>query len=140
MNDHQNVGVENAFDVRKEIARARLSATLQAIELVRIRSTLSSSRELKKSILRATSKSKILSKQAKTIVDLPELEDDIDRCLNDQAEVLSTASKILAELRDQIKYTNSELLQKLEHITNSPNNIKFLQESIVTQRSDRYVI
>ena len=140
LNDHQNVGVENAFDVRKEIARARLSATLQAIELVRIRSTLSSSRELKKSILRATSKSKMLSKQAKTIVDLPELEDDIDRCLNDQAEVLSTASKILAELRDQIKYTNSELLQKLEHITNSPNNIKFLQESIVTQRSDRYVI
>ena len=140
LNDHQNVGVENAFDVRKEIARARLSATLQPIELVRIKSTLSSSRELKKSILRATNKSKILSKQAKTIVDLPELEDDIDRCLNDQAEVLSTASKILAELRDQIKYTNSELLQKLEHITNSPNNIKFLQESIVTQRSDRYVI
>ena len=68
LNNHQNVGVENAFDVRKEIARARLSATLQPIELVRIRSTLSSSRELKKSILRATNKSKILSKQAKTIV------------------------------------------------------------------------
>ncbi len=140
LNNHQNVSVENAFDVRKEIAKSRLSATLQPIELVRIRSTLSSSRELKKSILGATNKSKILSKQAKMIVDLPELEDDIDCCLNDQAEVLSTASKVLADLRDQIKNTNNELLQKLEHITNSPNNTKFLQESIVTQRSDRYVI
>ena len=45
------------------------------------------------------------------IVDLPELEDDIDCCLNDQAEVLSTASKVLADLRDQIKNTNNELLQ-----------------------------
>ena len=140
LNNHQNVSVENAFDVRKEIAKSRLSATLQPIELVRIRSTLSSSRELKKSILGATNKSKILSKQAKMIVDLAELEDDIDCCLNDQAEVLSTASKVLADLRDQIKNTNNELLQKLEHITNSPNNTKFLQESIVTQRSDRYVI
>ncbi|GIS67816.1 MAG: hypothetical protein CM1200mP6_08840 [Anaerolineaceae bacterium] len=43
-------------------------------------------------------------------------------------------------MREKIKNTKNDLLQKLEHITNNPNNIKFLQESIITQRSDRYVV
>ena len=43
-------GRENIFDVRDEINRARLSAILQPIELVRIRNILVASRELKKTI------------------------------------------------------------------------------------------
>ena len=140
LNNHQHTSIENVFDVRHEINRARLSAILQPVELVRIRNILVASRELKKTILAASNESKILFQQAQILMDLPDLEDAIGRCLNDQAEVLSTASKVLGELREKFKNTKNDLLQKLEHITNNPNNIKFLQESIITQRSDRYVV
>ena len=140
LNNHPHTSIENVSDVRDEINRARLSAILQPVELVRIRSILVASRELKKTILAASNETKILFQQAQIIVDLPNLEDAIGRCLNEQAEVLSTASTVLEELREKIKDTNNDLLQKLEHITNNPNNIKFLQESIITQRSDRYVV
>ena len=140
LNNHQHTSIENVFDVRHEINRARLSAILQPVELVRIRNILVTSRELKKTILAASNESKILFQQAQILMDLPDLEDAIGRCLNDQAEVLSTASKVLEELREKFKNTKNDLLQKLEHITNNPNNIKFLQESIITQRSDRYVV
>ena len=140
LNNHQHTSIENVFDVRHEINRARLSAILQPVELVRIRNILVASRELKKTILAASNESKILFQQAQILMDLPDLEDAIGRCLNDQAEVLSTASKVLEELREKFKNTKNDLLQKLEHITNNPNNIKFLQESIITQRSDRYVV
>ncbi|MEE3254660.1 MAG: endonuclease MutS2, partial [Chloroflexota bacterium] len=140
LNNHPHTSIENVSDVRDETNRARLSAILQPVELVRIRSILVASRELKKTILAASNETKILFQQAQIIVDLPNLEDAIGRCLNEQAEVLSTASTVLEELREKIKDTNNDLLQKLEHITNNPNNIKFLQESIITQRSDRYVV
>ncbi|GIS67817.1 MAG: hypothetical protein CM1200mP6_08850 [Anaerolineaceae bacterium] len=93
LNNHPHTSIENIFDVRDEINRARLSAILQPIELVRIRNILVASRELKKTILAASNESAILFQQAQILVDLPNIEDAIGRCLNDQAEVLSTASK-----------------------------------------------
>ena len=140
LKNHQHVSVGNACDVRDEVNRTKLSAILQPIELVRIRSTIVSSRVLKKTILGTGNQFEILCQQAKILADLPELEHAIDCCIDDQAEVLNTASNVLAELREQVKSTNNVLLQKLEHITQNPNNAKFLQETIITQRSDRYVI
>ena len=140
LKEHQYASVGNACDVRGEVNRAKLSAILQPIELVRIRSTLDSSRVLKKTILGTNNKFEILCQRAKMLVDLPELEHAIDCSIDNQAEVLSTASNLLGKLREQSKSTNNELLQKLEHITQNPNNSKFLQESIITRRSDRYVI
>ncbi len=67
---------------------------------------------------------------------LEKLEDSID----EDGNILDTASSVLKYLRKQIKITEERIKEKLEEIINRKETIVFLQDRFITKRNDRWVI
>ena len=137
-NPMANIG--EAHDVRAAAERAARAATLLPTELIQIKSTMLAARALKSCILSGDEQFEPLSSHAEHMHDLPELEQAIGRTLDERGNVLDAASARLAEIRRDINDTHKRLLQKLERLIHNPRNAEFLQDTLITQRSDRYVV
>src|SRR6185436_19873700 len=109
-----------------------------AQQLLDIKSTLISSRELKKSLERKTDEFPRLTQITTGLPESHGIVDAITRVLSDRGEVLDSASPKLASLRREIKIAHDRLMSRLQrYLTDSANK---LQEPIITQRDGRYVI
>lgn len=69
-----------------------------------------------------------------------QLEDDIDFAIISEEEMNDKASDDLYAIRKKIKAINADIKQKLQSYTKNSELSKYLQDSIVTLRGDRYVI
>ena len=67
------------------------------------------------------------------------LEDKITGSILGEGEIADAASPELADIRRKIRATASKVRDILQRILSS-NQSKYLQESIITQRNDRYVV
>jgi len=134
----QDISIGGAHDIRPAVGLAARGGVLDPQQLLDIKSTLISCRELKKSLERKTDE---YPRLAQIAVDLPDphgIVDAITRILSDRGEVLDSASTKLADLRRQIKVAHGRLMSRLQrYLTESANK---LQEPIITQRDGRYVI
>jgi DNA mismatch repair protein MutS2 len=77
---------------------------------------------------------------AQQLIDATALITEIERCINDQAEVTDAASPKLANIRREMLVAHDRLRSKLERIIASPRARQYLQEPLITQREGRYVI
>ncbi|MDR1464717.1 MAG: endonuclease MutS2 [Oscillospiraceae bacterium] len=68
------------------------------------------------------------------------LEDAIGGAILSEDTVADAASPALADIRRKIRQQESNVRQRLERITRSPQVGKFLQENLVTQRNGRFVV
>jgi len=82
----------------------------------------------------------ILSEQTEQIPVLTELEHDIKRAVDENGEILDSASSTLREVRSQIRIHEGRIRERLESMIRSKNAQKMLSDAIVTIRNDRYVI
>ena len=134
----QDIGIGGAHDIRAAVDLAARGGVLDPQQLLDVKSTLISSRELKKSLERKTD---AYPRLAQLAVGLPEshgIVDSISRVLSDRGEVLDSASPKLGSLRREIKIAHDRLMSRLQrYLTESANK---LQEPIITQRDGRYVI
>ncbi|HZM20334.1 MAG TPA: endonuclease MutS2 [Anaerolineales bacterium] len=134
----QDIGVGGAHDIRPAVDLAARGGVLDPQQLLDIKSTLISCRELKRSLERRTDE---FPRLAQITAGLPEshgIVDAITRVLSDRGEVLDSASPKLATLRREIKIAHDRLMSRLQkYLTESGNK---LQEPIITQRDGRYVI
>ena len=135
---NDNIGIGGAHDIRPAVDLAARGGVLDPQQLLDIKSTLISCRELKKSLERKTDEAPRLSRIAAGLPDPHGIVDAITRILSDRGEVLDSASPKLADLRRQIKIAHGRLMSRLQrYLTESANK---LQEPIITQRDGRYVI
>jgi DNA mismatch repair protein MutS2 len=74
-----------------------------------------------------------------SIVELPELADEINRCIRN-GNVDDYASKELLKIRKQISIQEERLKEKLQQKVRSSKVKTYLQESVISQRDGRYVI
>ena len=134
----QDIGVGGAHDIRPAVDLAARGGVLDPQQLLDIKSTLISCRELKRSLERRTDE---FPRLAQITAGLPEshgIVDAITRVLSERGEVLDSASPKLATLRREIKIAHDRLMSRLQkYLTESGNK---LQEPIITQRDGRYVI
>ena len=137
---HPEASIGAACDVRVQAARALKRVMLLPAELLEIRNTVLAARGLKRAILGAGKQFDPLFAHAEKMHDLPELEKTIKRALDERGEVLDTASAQLAEIRRDLTDTHERLLQKLKRLIHNPRSAEFLQEALITQRADRYVV
>jgi DNA mismatch repair protein MutS2 len=72
------------------------------------------------------------------LASFPSLEADIGRSINDQGEVMDSASPELGRLRAEVRVAHNRLLDRLNGLLNKHGAA--VQESIITQRGGRYVI
>ncbi len=68
------------------------------------------------------------------------LEDKIENAIISEEEISDNASSDLKKIRKKIDDKNSSIRSKLNSIISSSDNQKYLQDSIITIRNDRFVI
>ncbi|HEX2989066.1 MAG TPA: hypothetical protein VHO49_00235, partial [Anaerolineales bacterium] len=135
---HDNIGIGGAHDIRPAADLAARGGVLDPQQLLDVKSTLISCRELKKSLERRTDDFPRLSQIAAGLPESHGMVDAISRVLSDRGEVLDSASPKLSTLRREIKISHDRLMSRLQrYLTESANK---LQEPIITQRDGRYVI
>src|SRR5688572_387806 len=134
----QDIGIGGAHDIRPAADLAARGGVLDPQQLLDVKSTLISCRELKRSLERKTDE---YPRLAQITAGLPEshgIVDAITRVLSERGEVLDSASPKLGALRREIRIARDRLMSRLQkYLTDSGNK---LQEPIITQRDGRYVI
>ncbi len=132
--------IGGARDIRKIAEGASRGVVLTAGELLDVKATLISVRQL----------SRQLEKESQTYPNLWEISqsfpgplglvDNISRSISERGEILDTASTKLAKLRSEIRVTHDRLLSRMQKLLTSTKIAPFLQEAIITQRDGRYVL
>ncbi|MGB7415564.1 MAG: endonuclease MutS2 [Thermosynechococcaceae cyanobacterium] len=124
-------------DIRASLERAEKQGVLSGEELLQLATTLSGTRQLRRMIDRQPD----LAELNGLVADLrtyPELEQEIHHCIDDRGEVADRASDKLMGIRQKQRQTHSDIHKILQRILN--NKAGALQEQLITQRSDRFVI
>jgi DNA mismatch repair protein MutS2 len=124
-------------DIGEFLDRAERQAILSGKELFAIATTLAGVRNLRRCIDQQ-SDCPTLTALVADLRTYPELEQDIYHCIDDQGRVSDRASTKLASVREQIRTLRDQIYAKLQAIMQRHANA--IQESVITQRSDRYVI
>ncbi|MDX1807878.1 MAG: endonuclease MutS2, partial [Paenisporosarcina sp.] len=139
-----NVPMGGIFDVRGHARRAQIGGMLSPSELMEVASTIRASRILRQ-FFEAIEDSKEIAipyfiERKETLPILTALEHEIVACIDDNGQVLDSASTQLRSIRQSLRAQESRVREKLESYTRGKNASKMLSDSIVTIRNDRYVI
>lgn len=128
---------EGIQDIGDSLERAELQGILAGDELLAIATTLSGARNLRR-IIDNQEDTPILTQLVAELRTYPELEQEIHHCIDDRGQVADRASTKLGEIRTELRRLRSQITQKLQNILQVKSNA--VQEQIITQRGDRYVI
>lgn len=124
-------------DIGVALERSRLQGILSGEELLDIATTLSGARRLRRQI-DAQEELPVLQALVADLRTFPELEQEIHRCIDDRGQVADRASVKLASVRQQMKVVRDRIYSKLQRITQRQSGA--LQETLITQRNDRFVL
>ncbi|WP_243291208.1 endonuclease MutS2 [Bacillus sp. FJAT-47783] len=131
-------------DVRAHVKRAKIGGVLSPIELVEISGTLYASRQMKHFIEELVEEQEVnlpfFIDYVRQITIYTDEEKKIKRCIDDNGEVLDSASEVLRSIRSSKRATEARVREKLESIIRSSAAQKMLSDAVVTIRNDRYVI
>ncbi len=139
LDNHTNVTIGGARDVRLAIDNAFRGFTLLPEDFLAIKGTLEASRTLKRQLQKLHDAYPHLADIADLIEECPGLVTAINNTLDERGDVLDSASAKLARVRQEQRVVHGRIQDKLQRILNSEQN-RFLQEPIVTMRNGRYVI
>ncbi len=132
--------VGDVLDIRDKARLAALEGLLEPLSLLEVQQTLAALHELRRYLKSIASDFPLLWELSEGIAELRQIEKDIAACLDPAGEVLDTASPALSEIRQQLRTTRAQILEKLEGIVRSPRGTRILQEDIITEREGRYVV
>ena len=124
-------------DIGDSLERAKIGGILSGEELLNLATTLSGVRKLRR-VIEDQENAPTLQELVNDLRTFPELEQEIHYCIDDRAEITERASPQLGEIRQKIKGLRSKIQQTLQGIIQRNNNA--LQEPVVTQRGDRFVL
>ncbi|HHX77120.1 MAG TPA: endonuclease MutS2, partial [Firmicutes bacterium] len=127
-------------DMAATIGYAEKGGSLSPLQLASIAYFINSVEELILFFRKSEAKSLILKQKGENLHSFQPLYHVITRCIDENGEVLDTASEKLASLRRKIAVLQLRIHDALEKIIHSPQTRKYLQDPIITTRSDRYVV
>ena len=124
-------------DITGALQRCERQGTLMGLELLHIATTLGAARQLRRTIDPYPDLAAI-HQWVTALRTFPELEQTIHHCIDDQGQVTDRASPKLAELRDRQQQVRQQVQQMLQRLLQSKAGA--MQEPIITQRDDRFVL
>lgn len=127
-------------EVTKYVRLAERSGMLHAKELMEISRMLYVARRMKAYLGEAAEECVKLRDICENILTAKALEDRINLCIVSEEEIADEASSELATIRRKMKNLNAKIKDTLNGMVRSSHYKKFLQDAIVTMRSDRFVI
>lgn len=121
--------------------RAEVLSVLTMGELLKISRVMRIARNAKASIEKIPCDEIVLLKRiASNIFINKKLEDEIENAIISETEMHDNASPELRNIRTKIRKIGEAIKGKLQNFIHSSTYTKFIQDSIVTVRNDRYVI
>ena len=131
-------------DIRDTLRRVELGTAINPGELLRVADTLRAARNLKnyasEADPRADESGNHIRNLIASVTPNKRIEDSINAAIVSDEEISDNASGTLAGIRKRIREEQESLKDKLNSMIHSAKYQKFMQESIVTIREDRYVI
>lgn len=128
-------------DVSDVCALARVGSCLSMGQLLQVMRVLRTARNLQAALFVDYGIDvSLLQARAYLLFNDKQLEEDIDFAILSDEEMNDKASTDLYNIRKKIKAINADIKQKLQSYTKNSDMSKYLQDSIVTLRGDRYVI
>ena len=140
LEETSSITLRGARDVREPVIKAQRGVIVEPSTLLDIRYTLRRGTTLKRTLGRMRSSYPLLADLAIEIEECNELQDSIEKSVDDNAEIKDTASARLAIIRRDLKVAFERLQNRLNRIVANKSNQQKLQEAIVTMRNGRYVI
>jgi DNA mismatch repair protein MutS2 len=137
---YPNVPLGGLRDVRGYLKRAELGASLEPDDFLSIDDTIRLGRRLRRFCLELKETYSNIQEYASQIEIFPDLELVIEKTFDQEGNIKNDASNELLQLRRKITNLNEKIKAKLENIIRSQTQQKYLQDSIITIRGDRYVI
>ncbi|MCO1604410.1 endonuclease MutS2 [Desulfosporosinus nitroreducens] len=132
--------VRGSKEIRPYIERCLRGGVINGEELLEIRDTLRVGRKIKQLLMELREEFPGLWDIALPIEPQKDLEDEISRCISEDGKVADNASPELADFRRAINRLQNRIRESLEGTLRNSSYQKMLQDPIITQRSDRYVI
>ncbi|EGW37338.1 endonuclease MutS2 [Desulfosporosinus sp. OT] len=132
--------VRGAKEIRPYIERCLRGGVIHGEELLEIRDTLRVGRKIKLLLLELNEGFPGLWEIVLPIEPQKDLEDEISRCIAEDGKVADSASPELADLRRALNRLQNRIRESLEATLRNSAYQKMLQDPIITQRSDRYVL
>ena len=128
---------EGIQDIGESLERAERSGILTGGQLLAIATTLTGTRQLRRVIDRQPNVP-VLQEIVSGLRTYPELEQEIQHCIDEQGKVTDRASPSLGGIRNSLRQLRNQITSKLQGILQRQANA--VQEQLITQRGDRFVI
>jgi DNA mismatch repair protein MutS2 len=132
-----SLSFDGVQDIGDALERAEHQGILLGDELLAIATTLAGVRQLRRTIDHYPDLT-VLNQLVSELRTYPELEQEIHRCIDERGKVMDRASLKLAEVREQLRQQRDRIYDKLQRIIQRQANA--LQEPLITQRGDRFVL
>ncbi|OZM57922.1 endonuclease MutS2 [Lottiidibacillus patelloidae] len=136
-----NVPLGGIRNIRSSVKRAEIGGVLNIEELMDVASTVHAGRRLKK-FIEAMVADEIevptLENYAEQIALCVNVEEEIERTIDDNGSIYDHASQTLRTIRSQKRSLEARIREKLDSLLRSKS--KMLSDTLVTIRNDRYVV
>jgi DNA mismatch repair protein MutS2 len=128
---------DGIYDIGDALERAERRGVLSGAELLNLATTLAGARQLRRVIDNQPDLT-VLNALVAELRTYPELEQEIHRCIDDRGRVTDRANPKLEGIRAQLRQAHDRIYESLHRLLQRHSNA--IQESVITQRSDRFVI
>jgi DNA mismatch repair protein MutS2 len=135
-----NVSLGGVTDVRDAALSTTRGVTLEARTLLDIRYTMRRVTTLRRTIGRQQAQYPMIAELINQMDECNDLQMEIDRVMDENAEIKDSASPKLAMTRRDLKVAFERLQTRLLKITSNTGNAMVLQDNLITMRNGRYVI
>lgn len=139
---HVNLG--GIHDVLDKVKRAEIGASLDPGSLLMVADTLRAARVLANSLSGDGEEEDfnypIIQSLATSLYIHREIEDAVYNAIVSEIEIADSASSTLRDIRRKIVQKNQSIRSKLNSIISSSTYQKYLQDSIISMRGDRFVV
>ena len=130
----------NFYDVKNYVTMAQKGGTLAISELLKVLYNMKISRDVKKYIGDDVPDLPIIADLIEVIEIFKNLEEDLDKSIENEEEISDNASAELRRIRRSIGRQNDSIKARIHNIITRSDNRSVLQDAIVTVRDGRYVI
>ena len=127
-------------DVRDQLSLAEKGASLSPRALLDVAGCLRAARAARTALVKERDNTPILTGLASRLTTLASVEQEIMDAILSEEEIADRASAELSGIRRQIRSANERMREKLNHMIHSSTYAKYLQDSIITVRGDRYCV
>ena len=127
-------------DVHAQLHLAEIGSTLSPRALMEIGASLRAARACRDALVNGKEGTPMITANASRLSTFRNVEQAISDAIISEDEIADRASAELFSIRRKMRACNERVRERLNSMIHSPTYAKYLQDTIITMRGDRYVL